>query len=50
MYICQKSILLLFDAEDIVDRFRFEKATEIEKEIQEKIHSCDKKMNEILQN
>ena len=39
---------LLFDAEDIVDRFRFRKATEIEKEIQEKIRFCDKKMNDIL--
>ena len=28
---------LLFDVEDLVDRFRFRKATETEKEIQEKI-------------
>lgn len=40
---------LLFDVEDMVDRFRFGKATETEKEIQEKILFCDKKMNDILQ-
>ncbi|KXH87173.1 septation ring formation regulator EzrA [Sporosarcina sp. HYO08] len=40
---------LLFDVEDMVDRFRFRKATEIEKEIREKIRLCDKKMNNILQ-
>lgn len=39
---------LLFDAEDMVDRFRFKKATIFEKEIQEKIRQCDKKKNEIL--
>ena len=39
---------LLFDAEDMVDRFRFGKATLIEKEIQEKIRFCDKRMNDIL--
>lgn len=39
---------LLFDVEDMVDRFRFRKATETEKLIQEKIRYCDKKMNEIL--
>ncbi|MER2090765.1 MAG: septation ring formation regulator EzrA [Sporosarcina sp.] len=39
---------LLFDVEDMVDRFRFKKATELEKEIQEKIRFCDKKMNDIL--
>ncbi len=39
---------LLFDVEDVVDRFRFRKATELEKEIQEKIRFCDKKMNDIL--
>lgn len=39
---------LLFDVEDMVDRFRFRKATETEKEIQEKIRFCDQKMNEIL--
>ena len=40
---------LLFDVEDLVDRFRFGKATEVEKGIQEKILFCDKKMNDILQ-
>ncbi|WP_318614200.1 septation ring formation regulator EzrA [Sporosarcina sp. YIM B06819] len=40
---------LLFDVEDSVDRFRFGKATEVEKEIQDKIRFCDKKMNDILQ-
>ncbi|WP_432358082.1 septation ring formation regulator EzrA [Sporosarcina sp. UB5] len=40
---------LLFDAEDLVDRFRFKKATAAEKEIQEKIRQCDKRKNEILQ-
>lgn len=40
---------LLFDVEDLVDRFRFGKATEVEKGIQEKILFCDKKMNHILQ-
>ncbi len=39
---------LLFDTEDMVDRFRFGKATAIEKEIQEKILFCDKRMNAIL--
>ena len=39
---------LLFDVEDMVDRFRFRKATETEKVIQDKIRYCDKKMNEIL--
>ncbi|MBO0586194.1 septation ring formation regulator EzrA [Sporosarcina sp. E16_8] len=39
---------LLFDVEDVVDRFRFRKATDLEKEIQEKIRFCDKKMNDIL--
>ncbi|MFS0574849.1 septation ring formation regulator EzrA [Sporosarcina sp. 179-K 3D1 HS] len=40
---------LLFDVEDMVDRFRFRKATETEKQIQDKIRYCDKKMSEILQ-
>jgi septation ring formation regulator len=40
---------LLFDVEDMVDRFRFGKATGTEKEIQEKIRFCDQKMNVILQ-
>jgi len=39
---------LLFDVEDVVDRFRFRKATGLEKEIQEKVRFCDKKMNNIL--
>ncbi|WP_342510632.1 septation ring formation regulator EzrA [Sporosarcina sp. FSL K6-1522] len=39
---------LLFDVEDAVDRFRFGKATAIEKEIREKTQFCDKKMNDIL--
>lgn len=39
---------LLFDVEDLVDRFRFGKAAEVEKDIQEKIVFCDKKMNDIL--
>ncbi|MFJ7934839.1 septation ring formation regulator EzrA [Sporosarcina sp. NPDC096371] len=40
---------LLFDVEDLVDRFRFGKATAAEKNIQEKIRFCEKKMNDILQ-
>ncbi|MBE1554385.1 septation ring formation regulator EzrA [Sporosarcina limicola] len=40
---------LLFDVEDMVDRFRFGKATGIEKEIHEHIRFCDKKMTDILQ-
>ncbi len=39
---------LLFDVEDMVDRFRFRKATGTEKEIQEQIRFCDHKMNAIL--
>jgi septation ring formation regulator len=39
---------LLFDAEDLVDRFRFKKATATEKEIQEKIRQCDKRKSDIL--
>ncbi|MCM3743634.1 septation ring formation regulator EzrA [Sporosarcina luteola] len=39
---------LLFDAEDMIDRFRFKKATATEKEIQEKIRDCDKRKNDIL--
>ncbi|MEK5037888.1 septation ring formation regulator EzrA [Sporosarcina sp. FSL K6-3457] len=39
----------LFDVEDLIDRFRFGKATEVEKEIQETIRFCDKKMNDIMQ-
>lgn len=40
---------MLFDAEDLIDRFRFKKATLIEKEIQEKIRQCDKRKNDILE-
>ncbi|QTD43241.1 septation ring formation regulator EzrA [Sporosarcina sp. Te-1] len=39
---------LLFDAEDMVDRFKFKKATQTEKDIQEKIRYCDKRKDEIL--
>ena len=39
---------LLFDAEDMIDRLRYRKASEVEKDIQEKISFCDEKMNEIL--
>lgn len=39
---------LLFDIEDMVDRFRYGKASKMEKELQEKIHICDKRMNAIL--
>ena len=39
---------LLFDAEDAIDRLRYTKATEVEKDIHEKIRFCDKKMNDIL--
>ena len=39
---------LLFDAEDMIDRLRYRKASEIEKDIQEKIRFCDEKMNAIL--
>ena len=40
--------VFLFDAEDAVDRFRFGKATEIEKNIVEKIDFCKKQMEKIL--
>lgn len=39
---------MLFDAEDMIDRFRFKKATAAEKVIQEKIRHCDKRKNAIL--
>lgn len=39
---------LLFDVEDMVDRFRFKKATLTEKDIQERIRQCDKKKDAIL--
>ena len=40
--------VLLFDAEESIDRFIFPKATKTEKEIQTLITLCDKKMSEIL--
>ncbi|MHA6260681.1 septation ring formation regulator EzrA [Sporosarcina sp. CAU 1771] len=39
---------LLFDAEDAVDRLRFRKVIEIEKNIEDEIKFCDNKMNTIL--
>ena len=39
---------MLFDVEDMVDRFRFKKATQTEKEIQERIRQCEKKKDAIL--
>lgn len=39
---------LLFDAEDFVDRFRFRKAGDTEKQIVEKIRFCEQRMNTIL--
>lgn len=39
---------LFFDAEELIDRFRFKKATSIEREIEEYIVKCDKEMNLIL--
>lgn len=41
--------VLLFDAEDAVDRFRYGKATVIEQKIAEDIASCEKQMNQILE-
>ena len=40
--------VLLFDAEESIDKFLFPKATKTEKEIQTLISLCDKKMSEIL--
>ncbi len=40
---------LLFDAEEAIDRLRFRKATEIEKEIESKIAYTDGEMNRILE-
>ncbi|MCM3086377.1 septation ring formation regulator [Bhargavaea ginsengi] len=40
---------LLFDAEEAIDRLRFRKATEIEKEIESKIAYADGEMNRILE-
>lgn len=39
---------LLFDAEDQVNRMRFNKATLIEREIEDYIHKCDQDKNKIL--
>src|SRR5690606_13242979 len=39
---------MLFDVEDMVDRFRIKKATETKKEIQERIRQCEKKKDTIL--
>ncbi|MBD7943539.1 septation ring formation regulator EzrA [Psychrobacillus sp. Sa2BUA9] len=40
--------VLLFDAEEYVDKFLFMKATKIEKELQILISSCDEKMSGII--
>lgn len=40
---------LFFDAEEHIDRFKFKKATAIEREIDEYINKCDKDMNLILE-
>ncbi|MET1014364.1 MAG: septation ring formation regulator EzrA [Paenisporosarcina sp.] len=39
---------LLFDAEESIDRFRFKRATAIEKEISQLIKDCDNQMSQIL--
>lgn len=39
---------LLFDAEDYVEKFRFKRASVIEKEIAERIHECDELLSQIL--
>lgn len=39
---------MLFDAEEYIDRFKFKKATIIEREIEEYIEKCDQIKNEIL--
>ena len=39
---------LLFDAEDYVEKFRFKRASVIEKEIAERIHECDELLSLIL--
>ena len=41
--------MLLLDAEGQVDRFRFKKATETEKQIREILNECEKEMRTILQ-
>ncbi|MBZ5201067.1 septation ring formation regulator EzrA [Planomicrobium chinense] len=39
---------LLFDADEAINRFRFGKATELEKDIEVRIDEVDRQMNEIL--
>lgn len=39
----------LFDAEDAIDRFKFGKASSIEKDIEARIEKVDQQMNEILE-
>ena len=39
---------LLFDADDAINRFRFGKATELERDIEIRIEEVDRQMNEIL--
>ncbi len=39
---------LLFDAEESVDKFRFKRASAIEKEISQRINECDEQMSQIL--
>lgn len=39
----------LFNTEEMVDRFRFKKATSLEKEIERQLKVCDERKNEILQ-
>ena len=39
---------LLFDAEEYIDRFKFKKATEVEKVIEEKVAECDKVRLKVL--
>lgn len=39
---------LLFDTEEMVDRFRFKKATGIEKEIEQQLSVCEERKNSIL--
>ncbi len=40
---------MLFDAEDAIDRFKFKKASAIEREIFEEIQKCDQKHKQILE-
>lgn len=39
---------LLFDAEESIDKFRFKRASAIEKEISQRIKECDEQMSQIL--